>query len=35
VIHNRLTYSIEAYEDEKQIGVAIHKRAIISKESDN
>ena len=35
VIHNRLTYSIKAYEGEKQIGVAIHKRAIISKESDN
>ena len=27
---NRLTYSIEAYEGEKKIGVAVHKRAVIS-----
>jgi len=27
---NRLTYSIEAYEGNKQIGTAIHKRAVIS-----
>lgn len=26
---NRLTYSIEAYEGNKQIGTAIHKRAVI------
>tara|TARA_B100001750_G_C15455361_1_gene571270 strand:- start:239 stop:616 length:378 start_codon:yes stop_codon:yes gene_type:complete len=35
VIRNRLTYSIEAYEGDKQIGVAIHKRAIIPKDSDD
>ena len=27
---NRLTYSIEAYEGDKKIGVAIHKRAVVS-----
>jgi len=26
---NRLTYSVEAFEGEKRIGVAIHKRAVI------
>jgi predicted thioesterase len=29
VAGNRLTYSIEAFEGDKKIGVAIHKRAII------
>ena len=28
---NKLTYSIEAAEDDKKIGMAIHKRAIIEK----
>ena len=31
---NRLTYSVEAYEGDKKIGVAIHKRAVISKDLD-
>jgi predicted thioesterase len=30
VDRNRLTYSIEAFEGDKKIGVAIHKRAVIS-----
>ena len=30
VDRNRLTYSIEAYEGDKKIGVASHKRAVIS-----
>ena len=33
VDRNRLTYSIEAFEGEKQIGVATHKRAVISKDT--
>ena len=33
VDRNRLTYSIEAFEGEKKIGVAIHKRAVIPKET--
>ena len=33
VDRNRLTYSIEAYEGDKKIGVATHKRAVISKDS--
>jgi fluoroacetyl-CoA thioesterase len=32
VDRNRLTFSIEAFEGEKKIGVAVHKRAVISKE---
>jgi predicted thioesterase len=32
VERNRLTFSIEAFEGEKKIGVAVHKRAVISKE---
>ena len=32
VDRNRLTYSIEAFEGERRIGVAVHKRAVISKE---
>ena len=31
---NKLTYSIKAFEGEKEIGVAIHKRAVISKDTD-
>ena len=31
VENNRLTYSIEAFEGDKKIGVTVHKRAIISK----
>jgi predicted thioesterase len=31
---NRLTYSIEANEGDKKIGVAIHKRAVISTDPD-
>ena len=27
---NRLTYSIEAFEGDKKIGVAVHKRAVVS-----
>jgi predicted thioesterase len=27
---NRLTYSIEAFEGDKKIGVATHRRAVIS-----
>jgi len=34
VDRNRLTYSIEAFEGDKRIGVAIHKRAVISTEPD-
>lgn len=30
VDRNRLTYSIEAYEGDKKIGVAVHKRAVVS-----
>ena len=30
---NRLTYSIEAFEVDKKIGVAVHKRAVVSKET--
>jgi predicted thioesterase len=30
VDRNRLTYSIEAYEGGKKIGVAVHKRAVVS-----
>jgi len=30
VDRNRLTYSIEAFEGDKKIGVAVHKRAVIS-----
>jgi len=33
VDRNRLTYSIEAFEGEVKIGVAVHKRAVISKDS--
>lgn len=33
VDRNRLTYSIEAFEGDKKIGVATHKRAVISKDS--
>ena len=29
VDRNRLTYSVEAYEGDKKIGVAVHKRAVI------
>ena len=32
VDRNRLTYSIEAFEGDKKIGVAIHKRAVIPKD---
>ena len=32
VDRNRLTYSIEAYEGDKKIGVATHRRAVISTE---
>ena len=32
VDRNRLTYSIEAFEGEKKIGVATHRRAVISTE---
>lgn len=32
VDRNKLTYSIEAFESGKQIGVAMHKRAVISKD---
>ena len=31
---NRLTYSIEAFEGDKKIGVAIHKRAVVSTDPD-
>ena len=31
---NRLTYSIEAFEGDKRIGVAIHKRAVVSTDPD-
>ena len=34
VDRNRLTYSIEAFEGDKKIGVAIHKRAVISIDPD-
>ena len=34
VDRNRLTYSIEAYEGDKKIGVAIHKRAVVSTDPD-
>jgi len=34
VDRNRLTYSIEAFEGEKKIGVATHRRAVISTEPD-
>lgn len=34
VDRNRLTFEIEAFEGDKQIGVAIHKRAIISTDLD-
>jgi predicted thioesterase len=30
---NRLTYSLEAFEGDKIIGVAIHKRAVIAKQA--
>ena len=30
VDRNRLTYDIEAWEEDKKIGVAVHKRAVIS-----
>ena len=33
VDRNRLTYSIEAFEGDKKIGVAVHKRAVVSKET--
>ena len=33
VDRNRLTYSIEAFEGEKKIGVATHKRAVIPKDT--
>ncbi len=33
VDRNRLTYSIEAFEGDKQIGVAVHKRAVIAKDA--
>ena len=32
VDRNRLTYSIEAFEGDKRIGVATHKRAVVSTE---
>ena len=32
VDRNRLTFSIEAFEGEKKIGMAVHKRAVLSKE---
>ena len=34
VDRNRLTYSIEAFEGDKRIGVATHKRAVISTDPD-
>ena len=34
VDRNRLTYSIEAHEGDKKIGVATHRRAVISTEPD-
>ena len=34
VDRNRLTYSIEAFEGDKKIGVANHKRAVISTDAD-
>ena len=34
VDRNRLTYSIEAYDGDKKIGVATHKRAVISTDPD-
>ena len=34
VDRNRLTYSLEAFEGEKKVGVATHKRAIISTAAD-
>ena len=34
VDRNRLTYSIEAFEGDKKIGVATHRRAVISTDSD-
>jgi predicted thioesterase len=30
---NRLTYSIEAFEGDEKIGVAVHKRAVVSKDA--
>ena len=33
VDRNRLTYSIEAHEGDKKVGVAVHKRAVISTET--
>ena len=34
VDRNRLTYTIEAFEGDKKIGVAIHKRAVVSTDPD-
>ncbi len=34
VDRNRLTYEIEAYEGDKRIGTATHKRAVISTDAD-
>ena len=34
VDRNRLTYSIEAFEGEKRVGMAVHKRAVISTNPD-
>jgi predicted thioesterase len=34
VYRNRLTYAIEAFEGDKKIGVATHKRAVVSTEPD-
>ena len=30
---NKLTYSIEAFEGDEKIGVAVHKRAVVSKDA--
>ena len=35
VDRNRLTYSIEAFEGDKKVGVANHKRAVISTDPDS
>ncbi len=35
VDRNRLTFSIEAFEGDKKIGVAVHKRAVISTSPDS
>ena len=35
VDRNRLTYSLEAFEGEKKIGVASHRRAVISTDPDS